>query len=189
MPDTKWKDPKLWTPGELGAFLGGKTVYWEVEDRYDPAWLLQLSRDLKKEGDRVGTAIIIKYLRVLWLIGLPQFRKALIQCLLLVVDAPHHEKIRLFKAYTKAIQRPQSSDGGPARATTATPIYCFLLIYWRAIEKLESVPKLHNLLRKVFGDTVIGDQKRVEKICERIGLSFVNALQAGPVPDVTDKPA
>ena len=169
--------------------MGGKTVYWEVEDRYDPAWLLQLSRDLKKEGDRVGTAIIIKYLRVLWLIGLPQFRKALIQCLLLVVDAPHHEKIRLFKAYTKAIQRPQSSDGGPARATTATPIYCFLLIYWRAIEKLESVPKLHNLLRKVFGDTVIGDQKRVEKICERIGLSFVNALQAGPVPDVTDKPA
>lgn len=91
MPGIALKDPKYWTPGDLGAFLGGKTVYWGLEDKYDAAWMLELSRDLKKEGDRMGTAIVIKYLRTLWMVGAPQFREALIQCFALVVDAPHHE--------------------------------------------------------------------------------------------------
>jgi hypothetical protein len=98
MPGIAWKDPKRWTPGDLGAFLGGKTVYWVVEEKYDPSCLLKLSRDLKKEGDRRGTAIAIKYFRTLWMVGLPQFREALNQCFALVVDAPHHEKIRFFRS-------------------------------------------------------------------------------------------
>jgi hypothetical protein len=51
-------------------------------------------------------------------------------------------------------------------------IYVFMLIFWQAIDRLDSVRQLHELLVKVFGATRIGDQKRIEKICQRIGLSF-----------------
>ena len=187
MPGIAWKEPKHWTPGELGAFLGGKTVYWGFEERYNPSELLEYSGYLKKEGDRRGTAVVIKYLRTLWRVGLPQCRDAVHQCFGLVLDdASRHEKIRFFRSYSKAIAEPQDPDGGPARATTATPIYCFLLIYWRHVEKLNSMSELHALLCKVFGNTKIGDQKRVEKICERIGLSFAKRPLAKLMPNATD---
>ena len=54
-------------------------------------------------------------------------------------------------------------------------IYVFMLIFWKAIDRLNSVRDLHELLVKVFGAGRIGDQKRIEKICQRIGLSFRKA--------------
>jgi hypothetical protein len=51
-------------------------------------------------------------------------------------------------------------------------IYIFMIMYWQAVERLNSVRDLHDLLCGVFGSARIGDQKRIEKICQRIGLSF-----------------
>ena len=192
MPGTAWKEPKRWTPGDLGAFLGGKTVYWKAEsdeENYDPLWLKRLAKPLKTVEERNSLAAIVRYFRKLWRVGYPQYLNALIQCFALVADAPHQEKIRFFKAYTKAIAQRQNSDGSPARSTTATPIYSFLLIRWRAVEQLESISKLHSVLCTVFGSATIGDLKRVEKICERIGLSFAKAAKAKEMPSATDKPA
>ncbi len=47
-----------------------------------------------------------------------------------------------------------------------------MLMFWRAIERMDSVRQFHEVLLKVFGASRIGDQKRVEKICQRMGLSF-----------------
>ena len=190
MPGTIVKDPKLWSPGDLGAFLGNKTTFWDDPEDYDPARVRQLAKDLKKEGDRVGTVIVIKYIRRLWMVGWPQYREAASQCFALVVGAaPHHQKIKFFRSYLKALQQPQTLDGTPSHATTATPIYSFLMIYWRAVEKLNSMAEFHSLLCRVFGSATMGDQKRVEKICERIGLSFAKAAKAKEVPNATDNPA
>ena len=51
-------------------------------------------------------------------------------------------------------------------------IYLFLIIFRHSIEKLTSVRQLHELLIGEFGSNRVGEQKRIEKICQRIGLSF-----------------
>jgi hypothetical protein len=51
-------------------------------------------------------------------------------------------------------------------------IYLFMMIYWRLIERMGSVRQLHESLVTVFGASRVGEQKRIEKICQRIGLSF-----------------
>jgi hypothetical protein len=47
-----------------------------------------------------------------------------------------------------------------------------MLLCWQLIERMDSVRQLHEVLVKVIGARKIGEQKRIEKICQRIGLSF-----------------
>ena len=46
------------------------------------------------------------------------------------------------------------------------------MVYHPFIERLGSVSALHTWLRKVMGEYRTGDLKRIEKICQRIGLHF-----------------
>ena len=46
-----------------------------------------------------------------------------------------------------------------------------MLVHWRIIARLNSVPHLHQVLVKVF-DRRAGDLKRTEKMCQRIELSY-----------------
>lgn len=57
-------------------------------------------------------------------------------------------------------------------ADTAFPIYATLLYYEDEIEKCGSVPDLHRWLCDLCGERQIGDIKRLEKLCQRIGLKF-----------------
>jgi hypothetical protein len=86
------------------------------------------------------------------------------------IEQEYHACARFFAAFGRAIERRPSSEGDIGR--TNTKIYIVLLVAWRSVEKLGSVPMLHRVLCKIFGNHVVGDLKRVEKICERIGLSY-----------------
>jgi hypothetical protein len=62
---------------------------------------------------------------------------------------------------------------GRNAATLATNLYSTMLLYWRVVERLESVERLHAFLTKVHGQNVVGsDIKRTRQLCGRIGKRF-----------------
>jgi hypothetical protein len=64
----------------------------------------------------------------------------------------------------KGVSRDQSN--------LATDIYLALAMWWRIVISYTSVTELHQWLTRILGEQRVGDRKRVEKICERIGLRF-----------------
>jgi hypothetical protein len=58
--------------------------------------------------------------------------------------------------------------------TDATPIYQILYLRWPDVEQLGSVSELRTFLRShcLTQDQIGHDPKRLQKICERIGLKF-----------------
>lgn len=72
-----------------------------------------------------------------------------------------------------AIQKGSITETGqPAGETSTTKIYGMLVMHSDFIPRLQSVRELHEWLQMMLGKYVVSDLKRVEKICERIGLSF-----------------
>ncbi len=62
---------------------------------------------------------------------------------------------------------------GANKKNEATDIYLFLLLYWRVVERLETVDHLHRVITKVFGPNLAGsDPKRIAQICQRVGLKY-----------------
>jgi hypothetical protein len=63
--------------------------------------------------------------------------------------------------------------GGQNAGTTTTSQYQFMLIFWKAIERLPSFEVFFNIMTKVFGQNLIGnDPKRLRQICHRVGKRF-----------------
>lgn len=60
------------------------------------------------------------------------------------------------------------------KSTDATDIYLALMSYWRWVARLNSVTELHLWLMRTLGRSRVrpNDKKRIEKICERIGLKL-----------------
>lgn len=69
-------------------------------------------------------------------------------------------------------RKPKVTAGIGDFGSTNFAIYHFMLMHWRAVDRLDSVPSLHQLLRRCLGEYRTGDLKRVEKICQRVGLHY-----------------
>lgn len=54
----------------------------------------------------------------------------------------------------------------------ATDIYFLLVMSWRFVSRMQSVTELHEFLIRFLGAARVGERKRVEKICERMGIRF-----------------
>lgn len=64
-------------------------------------------------------------------------------------------------------------QGAPGEKTTlATDLYLTLIMWWRVVVRFQSVTELHLWLTRVLGPQKVGEKKRIEKICERIGLTL-----------------
>jgi hypothetical protein len=81
-----------------------------------------------------------------------------------------------FRGFSMAIQKGSITETGqPAGETSTTIIYGMLVMWQYFIPRLQSVYELYKWLQLILGKSLINDikgQKRIEKICERIGLSF-----------------
>jgi hypothetical protein len=89
-------------------------------------------------------------------------------------QSSREEAADFFRGFADGIAKP-GITGKPslAGATTATPIYQRLLVHRREIEKLKSVRELRDFFLQLgLPEQVVGDNKRMEKICERIELTF-----------------
>lgn len=58
------------------------------------------------------------------------------------------------------------------KSTLATDVHLALLMWWRIVSRFRSVTELHRWLTRILGPQRVGDKKRIEKICQRIGLRF-----------------
>ncbi len=78
-----------------------------------------------------------------------------------------------FRGFSMAIQKGSLTETGQLSGeTSTTKIYGMLVMHSDFISRLQSVRELHEWLQMMLGKYVVGNLKRVEKICERIGLSF-----------------
>jgi hypothetical protein len=84
------------------------------------------------------------------------------------------EAADFFRGFADGIAKPGiTRKPSLDRATTATPIYGKLLVHREEIKRLKSVRELREfLLQRGLSEQVLGDPKRLEKNCGRIGLSF-----------------
>jgi hypothetical protein len=58
------------------------------------------------------------------------------------------------------------------RSNLATDIHFALAMWWRVVVRFKSVTELHAWLVRMMGAQQVGEKKRIEKICERIGLTL-----------------
>ncbi|MGC3988553.1 MAG: hypothetical protein QM796_02475 [Chthoniobacteraceae bacterium] len=194
IPGVKQKPVSQWTAGEAGALVGTKHVcaYWLFEGE---AYSISAFREVMSMGSdfprdhplRGVMAEGIMFWKKMWRDAAPRLQLAIERSLTLAARAPHHENVRFFKAYTKAVQRIPSQTGDLPGSTTSTGIYFFTFVFWRYVQTLSSCRVFHELLCKVFGPQMVGDQKRIEKMCERLGLKFAQPFAALPATSATDK--
>jgi hypothetical protein len=170
-PTAKLKVSANWEPGEVGAMFGQLLAYFDFfadmcevpEEKVSWEKLRILyGKDIKERAAAYAKKFSEEFV--------PDLERALKFALRLAIEQDYRACAKFFSAFGRAIERRPSSASDIGR--TNTRIYVVLLVAWRSVEKLGSIPALHRALCKIFGNHVVGDLKRVEKICERIELSY-----------------
>jgi len=173
-PTAHFKAGKKWEIGEVAAIIGQEIAYfdswsqWVESQKITDEQRVQLKKlfgDDFEERTR-------EYARKLSEEYFPAFGDALKFSLSLACEQDYVPMKQFFRAFSKALERRPASVGDVG--STATRLYWILLISWRRVEEFGSIPELHRrLCRCVFlGPHVVGPLKRLEKICERVGLSY-----------------
>lgn len=171
-PAAKLKEELKLTPRRLAAIIGHQCAIavwlmeWLAEELEKP----QTVDDSKLTPEQIkkGEEFFIK-LTEQWYPALRRLAKrALCSC----VDQPYDDMKEFLLAYAGAFAQKPTGSGLNSLGSSAFEIYNFMLVYWRIIDRLNSVHHLHEVLVKVFGPYRTGDLKRTEKICQRIGLHY-----------------
>ncbi|HET7623842.1 MAG TPA: hypothetical protein VFM25_01165 [Verrucomicrobiae bacterium] len=176
-PVAKLKDTDFkMTPKRMGALLGHmcESAVWmkdwiqsQFESPDSPGEELAAentaNRDAVKKGAEVLNGLGIWYCAM---------RRLAKRALCSSVDQTYEDMTDFLLGYADAFSRkPKTFQVGNIGNPTFE-IYLFMLMYWPVVNDMDSVRQLHETLVKVFGANRVGDQKRIEKICQRIGLSF-----------------
>jgi hypothetical protein len=85
-------------------------------------------------------------------------------------DLPAADAASFFAGKSQGILGPSGADDGSLHETSATKIYLLLILAWPTVSELPSVSVLHDWLKSRLGPRVVGEKRRVEKLCERMGL-------------------
>jgi hypothetical protein len=171
-PAAKLKEELKLTPRRLGAIIGHQCAIavWLMEWLEGELKTPQVVDDSKATPEQLQKGEeILSGMNERWYPALRRLAKrALASC----VDQPYDDMKEFLLSYATAFAQKPSGPGTGGMGHSAFEIYNFLLMYWRLIERLNSVRHLHEVLVKVFGPYRAGDLKRTEKICQRIGLHY-----------------
>jgi hypothetical protein len=172
LPAAKLRDADyVVTPRRMGAVIGHgcemavRLMEWSGSkaQKAGGAVAAPMSEGLVKQVDELNRAFDAWYVAVRRLAKL-----SLCAC----VDQPYEDMRDFLAGYADGFARKSQTDKPGEMGSTTFEIYLYMIFAWPAIARLSSVRQLHEVLIKIFGASRIGDQKRVEKICQRIGLSF-----------------
>jgi hypothetical protein len=177
LPSAKLKDPGIkMTPKRMGALLGHmcEMAVWfmewlgaQIEKPDEPKTASAPTEALTEEQYESGLKILGS-LRDWYLAMRRLAKRALCSC----VDQSYEDMTNFLLGYADGFSRkPKTLQVGNIGNPTFE-IYVFMLMYWQLIDQLNSVRQFHEVLVKVMGASRVGDQKRVEKICQRIGLTL-----------------
>ncbi len=150
-PTAKLKVSPNWEPGEVGAILGQQVAY--LDSFEDLVQLPEEKIDWEKVRLVYGKDIkerVRAYEKKFNEEFLPDVERAMKFALKLAIEQEYRSCSKFFAAFGRGIERRVSSIGDIGR--TNTRIYMLLLVAWRSVEKLGSVPALHRALCKIFGN-------------------------------------
>jgi hypothetical protein len=86
---------------------------------------------------------------------------------------PWEAKVAFYNGYSRALEMKMFQGSNPVFfENTATRLYMALLFLAPWMHQVRSVNHLHGLMHPHFGPMVGDDPKRLEKVCQRIGLKF-----------------
>ena len=168
MPSHKWKVGKKWTPAEVATMVAYRLLYLQRLDEIasNPRFVKfveemapDLREYLEKKGEYIETVIL-------------DLREASMAAVSLALIQNPTESIPFFEAFSKAFLRAPSDLGASNFLRTSTHVQYLMLREWRWVATFQSVRELHEWLCRNFETHLVGDQKRIEKMCERIGLHF-----------------
>jgi hypothetical protein len=179
LPCAKLKDSNLkMTPKRMGAILGhicGMAVWMNewINHQIESDVSMNEASSSKKPLPEMTESELEKGLNILeslgkWYLALRRLAKrALCSC----VGQAYEDMTDFLLGYSDAFSRKPKTFQAGNMGNSTFEIYVFMLVFWWLIERMGSVRELHETLVAVMG-TRIGDQKRIEKICQRLGLSF-----------------
>ena len=165
------EDPRL-TPKTMGALLGHQcamavwTMEWLAEQSEAQVTVAQraFSKEQVEKGALLAESMVNKWY--------PGIRRLAQMALCSTVDQTYEDMRDFLTAFSSGFARKPSSFQVGDIGNPTFEIYLFLLLFWRAVSRFKSVPELHRVLIRIFGPHRTGDIKRIEKICQRIGLHF-----------------
>jgi hypothetical protein len=162
------------TPKRMGALLGHacEKAVWMMEFfNHQPENCGEKEEDPPTEEEVKKGQELLDSLCV-WYRAMQRLAK---RALSSSVDQNYQDMTDFLLGYSDAFSRKPKTFQVGNLGNPTFEIYVFMLIFWRVIMRLDSVRQFHEMLVKVIGQTRIGDQKRIEKICQRIQLSFRKA--------------
>ena len=169
LPVARLKDESNLSPKRMGALIGHGFAYvtWmmeylkaETKRLMDPKTKIP---ELTPEQTRIAENFI-KLTTALHRLAKRGLRSAL--------EQPFDDANEFLLGFSQAFSRKPRTNNASDIGTSATQIYFYMFICWRVVESMQSVHQLHHWLVKSFGPYRIGDLKRVEKVCQRIGLRY-----------------
>jgi hypothetical protein len=163
-PEAKFEVSPEWTARELGAVIGHQLAFCHALSDLPK---LPVSRSFRKLDKKV---------RVKTMKQIKRFAKcrtlAVERSLALASRQSYAEAAEFFTAFTRALNRKPSDAAASNFHRTNTKVYWMMLVGWRSVERLRSVRELQQGLCKYLEPHVVGDIKRIEKMCQRLGLHF-----------------
>ena len=161
-PEAKLKVGAEWGTRELGAVIGHQLAYCHALDELPSVPARRVFGKLDKKTRARAMRHIKRFTECRAL--------AVQQSLALVSCQSYADATEFFTAFAKALNRkPVDADASNFHRTT-TRVYWIMLLGWRSVEKLRSVRELQQALCRCLEPYVVGDIKRIEKICQRLGL-------------------
>jgi len=163
-PFAKLRVGQPWTAGQVGALLGHQLAYFHGLQHCQN---IPSNRAFKKIDKRFVKRVSIQF---------ENFAKssslALKRSLAIASEQSHAEATRFFTAFAKALNKVPVDSQASNFHRTSTKVYWVLLMAWRSVEKMRSVRELQQGLCRCLEPHVVGDLKRIEKMCQRLGLHF-----------------
>jgi hypothetical protein len=164
-PTAKLKVGKAWTAAEVGAMLGHRLAYLHgIEEHLPESAVGKPFKGLDKK--------VVKRIRKEMKAFLEAFEVSMGRSLVLASVQSHGESAQFFTAFAKGLSKLPSDAQASNFHRTTTRVYWLMLWGWRSVEKLKSVRELQQGLCKYLEPYVVGDVKRIEKMCQRLGLRF-----------------
>jgi hypothetical protein len=94
--------------------------------------------------------------------------EALERCFSGAIKLPLKEQADFFGAYAKALTTELfDADGQSLHQTTSTPLYVWMVIFWRYVRRMPSATAVHQWLCRLFGPQQVGELGRIKQLCFR----------------------
>jgi hypothetical protein len=179
-PGLNFRSVKKWTARDLGQFLGRQSalegLLWD-EVPLSPRVIKEKERWIASQTDKVRSNPTLAIALTKDIMGLekwrPVFKKFIDEVLASARARPYSESSAFLEAFGKANVIKPDELATEHKIGVGERIAYVMIMLWRPISKFENVAQVHQMLStaaKSMGVEIT--LKRVEKLCQRIGLKF-----------------